>query len=185
LEWIYPSSNQCDQCHTQAAGKSLGPETAQLNGDYLYPQSVVSVNQLGLLNEIGMFTSPLSDPDELPRLANPADNQNSLEDRARAYLHTNCAQCHRPGTGNPADMDLRYATNVAQMNTCDVLPGSGDLGMGPSARLISPGDAPNSVMLARISRRDAHGMPPLGSNIIDWDGVILLTEWIDSMEGCN
>ncbi len=27
--WIFPSEGQCMQCHTSAAGFSLGPETAQ------------------------------------------------------------------------------------------------------------------------------------------------------------
>ena len=32
LDWMYPSRAQCMQCHSSAAGRSLGPETAQLNG---------------------------------------------------------------------------------------------------------------------------------------------------------
>ncbi len=37
--WIFPSEAQCMQCHTQAAGFSLGLETAQQNGNHLYPQT--------------------------------------------------------------------------------------------------------------------------------------------------
>ena len=36
-DWIYPSEAQCLQCHTNAAGRSLGLETAQLNSDITYP----------------------------------------------------------------------------------------------------------------------------------------------------
>jgi len=184
-DWPYPSSDQCDACHTQAAGKSLGLETAQLNGDFLYPLASSAVNQLEALNEIGMFTLPLSTtPDQLPRLADPSDNSESLHARARAYLHTNCAQCHRPGTGIPANMDLRYTTQFSDTNTCDIAPGLGDLGIGPSARLIAPGDAASSVIINRMSRRDADGMPPLGTNIVDSDGVQLLADWINSLGSC-
>ena len=36
--WIFPSEAQCLQCHTAAAGRSLGLETAQLNGNFTYPR---------------------------------------------------------------------------------------------------------------------------------------------------
>ena len=29
--WIFPSESQCLECHTEAAGRALGLETAQLN----------------------------------------------------------------------------------------------------------------------------------------------------------
>jgi hypothetical protein len=36
----------------------------------------------------------------------------------------------------------------------------------------------------RANRRDSNGMPPLGSNRVDTDGVALLTQWINSLTGC-
>jgi hypothetical protein len=41
------------------------------------------------------------------------------------------------------------------------------------------------VLIARMSRRDAHGMPPLGSMQVDTDGAALLTEWVNSLTSCN
>ena len=81
-------------------------------------------------------------------------------------------------------MDLRYTTSLANMSTCDVVPLNGDLGIA-NARLIAPGDASRSVVVNRASRRDSHGMPPLGSNLIDTVAVGLLSNWIDSLTGCN
>ena len=183
--WIYPSGGNCDQCHTGASGGSLGPETAQLNREYLYPTTSEYVNQLEKLDEIGMFTSPLgASPDLLPRLVDPYDDSEPLEARARSYMHTNCAQCHRPGTGNPSNMDWRYTTLLANTNACDVAPSAGDLGIGPSARLIAPADPDSSVVLSRMSRRDAAGMPPIGSDIHDVEGAALLAEWIENLESC-
>ena len=49
-DWIYPSEAQCLQCHTNAAGRSLGLETAQLNGDLIYPTTGRTANQLTTLN---------------------------------------------------------------------------------------------------------------------------------------
>src|SRR5262249_11480633 len=34
--WLFPSEAQCRQCHTSAAGNSLGLEIAQLNGPLTY-----------------------------------------------------------------------------------------------------------------------------------------------------
>ena len=69
------------------------------------------------------------------------------------------------------------------MNTCNANPQSGDLGIA-NARLIAPGDAARSVLVARMNRRDVNAMPPVGSNVIDASGVALLTAWIDSLSSC-
>jgi hypothetical protein len=80
-------------------------------------------------------------------------------------------------------MDLRYTTNFAQTMTCNVDPGSGDLGVA-NAKLIAPGSAANSILVNRMNRRDANGMPKLGSKQVDATGVALITQWINSLSGC-
>jgi hypothetical protein len=50
--WIFPSESQCFACHTQASGRSLGLETAQLNGNLLYPATNRTANQIVTLNAI-------------------------------------------------------------------------------------------------------------------------------------
>jgi hypothetical protein len=80
-------------------------------------------------------------------------------------------------------MDLRATTALSAMNTCDAPPQAGNLGIA-NARLIAPGDAARSVIVARMNRRDLNGMPPVGSNVIDSSGVALLTAWINSLGSC-
>jgi uncharacterized repeat protein (TIGR03806 family) len=185
-EWIYPSEGACLQCHTNAAGRSLGLEVSQQNGDFTYPSTSITANQLDTLDHIMMFTNPLPGPvSGLPAMPDPADGSADLGDRARAYLHTNCSQCHRPGGPTPSTMDLRYTTSLPATNTCDVAPTLGDLDIGAGARLIAPGSAPDSVIPARTSRRDAKAMPPLGSTEIDTAGIALLDSWINSLSNCN
>ncbi len=182
--WIYPSEGECMLCHTSAAGFSLGPEIAQLNGSLAYPESGVTANQLATLEHIDLLSPALpGPPDTLPALADPANAGAPLTDRARAWLHTNCAQCHRPGGPTPSSLDLRATTALAAMNACDALPQAGDLGIS-DPRLIAPGDAARSVLLARVNSRDANGMPPVGSSEIDSSGVTLLTDWINSLSSC-
>ena len=80
-------------------------------------------------------------------------------------------------------MDLRYTTSLAASNACDVIPLGGDLGI-VNARLIAPGDPTRSLVITRASRRDSHGMPPLGSNLVDNIGISLLTDWVNGLSGC-
>jgi hypothetical protein len=82
-------------------------------------------------------------------------------------------------------MDLRYSTPLSSTNACGVTPQSGDLGLGAAARIIAPGSAANSVLVARMSTRDANGMPPLASNIVDASGVALIQQWINSLTTCQ
>jgi uncharacterized repeat protein (TIGR03806 family) len=183
--WTYPSEGQCLQCHTGVAGFALGPELAQLNGPLTYAATGVTANQLATLEHIGVLAQSLPGPPAtLPAYADPADSGATLADRARSWLHTNCAQCHRPGGPTPSSLDLRATTALAATNACDVPPQAGDLGIA-GARLIAAGDPARSVLLARINRRDSSGMPPVGSNRVDAAGVALLSDWIASLSGCQ
>jgi len=186
-DWVFPSEAECDQCHTSAAANALGPETAQLNKDFTYPGTGITDNQLETLDHIMMFTSPLAGtPATLPALADPMDTSADLTDRARAYLHTNCANCHRPGGGTPVDIDLRYTTALADTNACDVAPQVDDLGL-TNPRIIALGDASRSTLVERANRRDSMsiGMPPIASTIVDTAGVTLLTDWVNDLTSCQ
>jgi mono/diheme cytochrome c family protein len=185
--WLYPSEAVCVQCHTAVAGRSLGPETAQMNRNFTYPQTGRTANQITTLNAISTLTPAIAgDPATLPAIPDPASGSGTLAERARSYLHTNCSQCHRTGGPTPVNLDLRYTTALNATNACGVLPQAGDLGLGATARIIAPGSATNSVLVSRMNRRnDSNQMPPIGSNQIDTAGVALLTQWINGLVGCN
>ena len=183
--WIFPSGNDCLTCHTAAAGFALGLEAAQLNHDFTYAGTGRTANQLRTLDAITLFATPFGDPALRPAMPDPFDAAAPLAERARAYLHTNCAQCHRAGGPTPSSMDLRYATLLSSTNACGVPPQSGDVGLGAGAQIIAPGDASNSVLVERMGRRDANAMPPLASNLVDTDGIALLRQWIDGLATCQ
>jgi hypothetical protein len=184
--WIYPSEAQCMQCHTEAAGRSLGVETRQLAFNITYPQTGRDAHQLLTLNSIATIAPPLVNPMAEVSYPNPTGTSGSLGERARAYLHTNCSQCHRPGGPTTSNMDLRYSTTLANTNACDVLPALGDLGIA-NARLVAPGAAERSVIPTRMSLQDnANAMPPTGLGAsVDTDGVELIRDWINSLTNCN
>lgn len=183
--WIFPSEGQCLECHTEAAGRALGLETAQLNRSLTYPQTNRTANELTTLNHVGMLTPAITDAATQPALPDPFGSTASVGDRARAYLHTNCSQCHRPGGPTPTNMDLRYSTSLIATNACNAVPQSGDLGLGANARVIAPGSSTNSLLAQRMNRRDSAAMPPLASNTVDTAGVSLIAQWIDGLAGCQ
>jgi uncharacterized repeat protein (TIGR03806 family) len=182
--WIFPSEAQCIQCHTAAAGHSLGLETAQLNKTFTYTQTNRVANQLATLSTIGALAPKVTNPAAEAALPDPQDTTAPLGNRARAYLHTNCSQCHRPNGTTPSTMDLRYTTAFSATNTCNVAPQLGTLELGANARLIVPGDPGNSVLINRMNRRDAHGMPPVGSAQVDAAGAELLRQWVAGLTSC-
>jgi uncharacterized repeat protein (TIGR03806 family) len=182
--WIFPSESQCLDCHTDAARRALGLETAQLNRTFTYTQTGRTANELATLSNIGLLSPQITNSAAAAAMPDPADTTASLTNRARAYLHTNCSQCHRPNGPTPSSMDLRYTTALNSTNACNVVPQEGDLGIGANARLIAPGSSANSIVVNRANRRDGNAMPPLGSNRVDTDGVALLTQWVNSLTGC-
>ena len=184
FDYLFPARSQCTQCHTNAANGVLGLNTAQMNADFRYPASGVTDNQLRTYDHIQLFTAPLPDtPDNLPRMPDPLDLSKSVQDRARAYLAANCAMCHRPGGPAPTSLDLRWGIGNEQMNAIDTPPGNGDLGVS-GARIISAGNAGESILLIRVGLRDQlYQMPPLATFRVDTEAYDLLSTWINSLQG--
>lgn len=181
--WQFPSEAQCLQCHSVAAGRTLGLEIGQLNGDFGYPTGRTA-NQLTTLNAIDTLTPALAQaPAQLPVIPSPFGSA-PLGQRARAYLHSNCSYCHQPGGPAPTDIDFRYTTALPATNTCDITPDRGDLGI-TDPRRIAPGSAARSVVVARVNRTGADAMPPLMRHKIDTAGVALLTDWVNGLANCN
>ncbi len=180
--WAYPSRNQCIQCHSKAAGSTLGLETAQLNRDGVYASTNRRANQLATLDHIGLFTAPLpAPPQSAPRLAQPAGDE-SLEARARGYLHANCAHCHQPNGGGQGTMDLRYTKSLLETATCNADNTQGPI--GDATKLIVPGDPQKSLLSVRLHATDAKRMPPISVSVIDPTGSQLIDDWITSLTAC-
>ncbi len=185
--WLFPSEAQCLLCHTSAAGRSLGLEIAQLNGQFGYAITGRTANQLSTLNQVGILSPALTQPvAQLASMPDPLGSAGSVQERARAYLHTNCSHCHRPGSGTPVSLDLRYTTPLANTNACEVIPVR-NLGVA-GARIIAVGGvdpASRSLLALRPGRTDADAMPPLQPRIVDAAGTALLRSWINALTSCS
>lgn len=183
VPWTYPSQEDCLTCHNQAAGSSLGPETAQMN------RTVGDVNQIDHFAALGLFETAPRSPYKTAlvtpypgQLGSPPASA-TLEQKARAYLHANCAFCHRPG-GTFAVFDLRYDTLLKDSKICNTTIDKPAIPSAPDKTLeMKPGSSDSSVLWLRMKELDpSRGrMPQIGTYVADTDGVSLVGNWIDSL----
>ncbi|MCA8951293.1 MAG: PQQ-dependent sugar dehydrogenase [Planctomycetes bacterium] len=174
--WTFPSRASCLSCHTAAAGRVLGLRTRQLNRDFAFPLRVD--NQLRTWNHLGLFTTDIGAASGYEAYPLPSDVTADLDERARAYLAINCANCHLPGGPTPVDLDLRYDTLESARNLFGVA-ATTPVPTGSGQRAVA-GSAAASDLWLRMTRRDGYGMPPLGSALVDADGAALIESWLDS-----
>ena len=183
VTWHYPSRVDCMGCHVTTAGSTLGPETAQMN------RVAGGSNQLDRWDDMGLFDAPLPMPYKAA-LPDPLNTQaGTIEQRARSYLHANCAFCHRPNDENFAEMDLRRDITFKDTSACGIEPHKGDQGV-PGALVIDPGRPANSVMVLRMmappeDMDGKHGrMPKIASYVVDQQAVTMISSWITQLTGC-
>jgi hypothetical protein len=174
-----PSRDACRDCHGRTDGEVLGFSAIQLGYDA--PESL----DLGELVSAGLLTDELTTELVLP--GSEADRQ------ALGYLHVNCGTCHNPTSSVQAraslDLRLRLGTLGSLEETPVATTAFGvDISVsdgtepGGATQLIVPGDAEASAVFLRMnSRGELYSMPPLGTEIIDDDGVGMLRDWIDNL----
>jgi uncharacterized repeat protein (TIGR03806 family) len=177
-QWWYPSSSGCFTCHSEAAGRSLGLETRQLNSVGVY--GTAKANQFKTLQHIGLLTGNMT---LLAGFPAKDDAAIAVDTRARAYLAVNCSNCHRPNGPGRGVWNALFDTPFKDMKICNAVPEHGDLGTA-GATLLKPGMHSGSLLWMRMSMRQANFMPPLASKIPDTVGANLLSQWIDGVATC-
>ncbi len=188
VDWHFPNRLDCMKCHAQSAGWTLGPETAQMN------RTINGANQIERFQELNLFDQPLAKPYKMALVA-PYPSQvgspppaATLDQRARSYLHANCAICHRPD-GDFADLDLRFDMPLKDTHVCGTVPVKSDLGV-PNSLNLDPGKRDDSVMWLRMNTPVDPGggktvrMPQIATYVIDQDAVQLIGDWINSLGSC-
>lgn len=175
FSWSFPSRAECMICHTEPAGRSLGLELRQLAGPVEYPNGA-EVDQIDQWIHLGLL------PEGTMSIAYSLTT-GTVEQRARGYLHSNCAMCHQSGSTGGGGMDLRYDVPLADAGLCDVVPERGDLGVA-DARLLAPGAPERSVLALRMHATDVNRMPPIGTERIDEAGIAAVEAWISELSAC-
>jgi uncharacterized repeat protein (TIGR03806 family) len=177
--WHFPSRAECTMCHSNPAMFVLGVNTLQMNKDV--DMGGRRVNQLKLLEELGVFTDPLpAPPDQLPRLVDYEDERQDLSQRARSYLHANCAHCHIFNGGGNSPFQLQANLSLPQTRIVDALPVHGTWNV-PNARLLAPGKPECSMIYLRMTTLGSGHMPRVASSVVDAKGAQLMADWIKQM----
>jgi putative heme-binding domain-containing protein len=185
--WQFPSRSQCMSCHNSWSEYALAFEPEQMNRPGPDGRNqLISLSEAGLIHRAGKDGKVLPPFDATsaarePKLADPADASQSLTDRARAYLHSNCAHCHTFGGGGAVDLQLQFSIKVPEMKVVGVRPTRGDFGL-PDAAIIKAGDPLASALYFRMSKFGRDRMPHTGSEIPDELGLKLVADWIAGME---
>ncbi|MDP6556228.1 MAG: PQQ-dependent sugar dehydrogenase [Pirellulaceae bacterium] len=156
----------------------LGVRTDQLNRDYVYDGG--RANQLDTFAHIGVLDATSRELGKAGRLTDPYDVSGDLDDRARSYLHVNCAHCHQFNAGGVATIVLSHDVSLDEAQLLDARPSQGTFGI-TDARIIAPADPFGSVLLYRVSKLGGGRMPRLGSHAVDDRGVRLLHDWIKQL----
>ncbi len=206
--WGVPNQDECFECHTEAAGVSLGLNQRQMARELKYDSTGRKADQVHTLTGLGMLEG---ESDDEPLVA-PDDEEADLDERARSYLHANCGHCHRPGGLGEGEIDLRVTTPFRLTETCNAPPMHGDpVGEGSDdendeeasndgddseaqdeenevlqdAVIVAPGAPEASALYLRmISGQSSWRMPPLGTGKVDEKGSELIEAWIESLEEC-
>jgi len=186
LTYVVPDVNQCASCHatnhTTGQIQPIGPKARHLNGTVDFGDGPES--QLEYWQRNGLLTEAQS-ATEMPTAAAWDDESAPLEERARAYLDINCAHCHSPvGAADTSGLFLDINTEVGPEYGICKAPIAAGSGSGGRLVDISPGAPDESILTYRMeSTEPASMMPELGRSLSHDEGVDLLTEWIESLDG--
>lgn len=162
--WHHASRTECILCHTTRAASIHGFRIPQLQN-------------LSSLASLEIFAEPL--PEKIAAYPVISDPRKTLEERARAYLHINCAHCHRRGGGGSASFDVQYEIPFDKTRL-DTRPTQGTFNL-PGAHVVTAGDPYRSVLYYRMAKLGHGRMPQFGSNVVDEAGLKLVHEWIMSL----
>ncbi|ACE85692.1 starch-binding protein [Cellvibrio japonicus] len=160
------SAADCGSCHVGSGSKDpLGIHTRQLNGNFNYQGQVD--NQLTVFNHIGLFTAGINNAGSYGKFAAVDDVSADVGERAKSYLHTNCAHCH-----SSAFMDMRYDTPLAQMRLVNVA-------SGQNLRLKPFSHAESVIYIYQTT--DSNRMPK-GTRYTNPAAETLFQQWIDAVD---
>lgn len=185
-DYKVPSAGACTDCH-HPLDTPLGPRVAHINDDYDYGAGVIE-NQISHWVNAGILSgapaNPAATAPRHPVWNDPADG--TLEERALAYLDSNCVHCHNNQLGKAAGTSLwLMAEQLVGYNTGICKP---QLEVGASnggyTYDIVPGDAAQSILTYRMdSIEPSIMMAELGRTMVHTEGVQLIADWINSLGG--
>ena len=176
--WRFSGRAECQRCHNKWSGPVLGFISPQLERTHDYGMGAAA--QIDTLTHVHLFDKPLVKKLDLPKLMNPHDVTGDLRLRARSYLHTNCAHCHRLHAGGSVLSHMHFDLPLEKTNMIGVRPTQGTFGIH-GAQVIAPADPFRSVLYYRMSKLGNGRMPYIGSSELDQRGIELIYNWLQKL----
>lgn len=198
-DYRIPSEAQCIICHkmkqeinsievTTNIPIGIKPQSLNFNLNY----GTETKNQLLKWIEKGYLNDNFSLPSAENTAVNYNDTSKSLDLRVRSYFDINCAHCHeierhcdyRPMHFNFSSTGIANGVGLTNLGVC--VP-TQDMQDFPSAlsTIIKPGNIERSMLYFRISTNDeAYRMPLHGRTMVHEEAVLLVEEWINSLQDC-
>ena len=182
LNYLVPSKNQCASCHatnhTTGELMPIGIKARHLDRT----TALYNKNQLAHLVGRGWLDGVSRDS-----RANAVwgDASQSLDHRARSYLDINCGHCHNAqGAADTSGLLLDYEDHPASSMGWCKQPIAAGRGSGGNSYGIVPGHADDSILSFRMATSDpGMMMPELGRSLVHEEGLALVSDWINSLEG--
>ena len=188
--YTIPGEADCRACHAGAAAPILGVGALQLSPDRdpLAPHAEAmgagDVDLRSLVARGLVRNLPADLLREPPRIVAP-----SAETRAAlGYMHSNCGHCHNTvdsGAGVPVGLDVAHDVTGGKEGVAKNLqsmldkPSRFKPGGHAAGVIVAPGNAEDSMLAWRMRSRNPNTqMPPLGTDIVDTEGLALIERWI-------
>lgn len=175
IDYSVPNLNQCKSCH-ERGGKimPIGFSARQLN----------NAQQLRDWHDQDILSGLPDDPIDIPKLVSWKNEHLDIDKKARAWLETNCAHCHREeGPAKNTGLYLLAEENDPYRLGINKAPVAAGRGSGGLKYAIAPGKPDQSILLHRIESLDPGVMmPELGRKMVHDEGVQLVREWIASLD---
>jgi len=165
--WSYPSRGQCLFCHNSAPNYVLGVKTHQINGDFTYPATGRTDNQVRTFAHLGLL-NPTPNEADIPNFLKSVavtDTTATVQHRMRSWIDANCSHCHRPGGPGPG-YDGRLYTPLESQNLIN--------------NFVLFRDVEGSALYQRDNALDNTKMPPLAKNLVHEAAMANLRQWIAS-----
>jgi uncharacterized repeat protein (TIGR03806 family) len=181
VNYRIPSEAECLTCHkTLSQAVPIGPKPQNINKPLSYESGIL--NQLEKWRQVGYLTGNV--PTEINTTVAWDDPTALLLDRVRSYLDINCAHCHKDESHcDYRPMRFAYEETTIPENLGICVPPDEILDPVIS-NIITPSNIDRSMIHFRMNSTDpANRMPLLGRSIVHDEGVELIVEYINSLEG--
>jgi len=180
VNYRIPSRSECFTCHNQFdTPVPIGPKPQNLNKDLAYTDG--TSNQLQKWIEVGYLEDNL--PTSIVSTVKWDDESLDLNLRIRSYLDINCAHCHSDESYCEY-RPIRFAFNDSEDDVNKGVCVPPDTQIAGTTHIVTPGNIDASVLRFRLnSTEEQNRMPLLGRTLKHNEGVRLIEEWINSLNG--